>query len=225
MRPPGPRTRLETLTILFSAIGADEGLAVTLSDLDGAVRPVQGTLARPLQKNPRALTDELRCSPRRSALPRPHQPAPGGRLRAGIERAALLLGEGGDHRRALSYEDLGDDSRRSLGRPRNDLERIRRRAEREERRNQGGAPPSMPCEVSCRPAASGRPPLAAAESSAAPEAATPDLAARIESALPRQAVTLRPRRSWFRVAGLRHPRPRSGHRGALRDRRSARPAE
>jgi hypothetical protein len=131
----------EILTDVFSAIGEDGGLAhVALSDLDAATRLCQTALGKGARAKPRtAFAEELRAlrlAAAEALLARTSRPPLGELERSAFERAGLLLGEAGDHRRAARvYEELGDDPRAAeawgaLG----DLERMEAALERDERR-------------------------------------------------------------------------------------------
>ena len=106
-----------TLTVVFGAVGTSEGgLAfVSLSDVDAASRVLCDTLANVAPaKNPRAgQADELRAlrlAAAEALLARSSRPPLTELERRALERAAVLLGAGGDHRRAaLTYEELGQD--------------------------------------------------------------------------------------------------------------------
>jgi hypothetical protein len=131
----------EILTDLFSAMSDGGGLSqVALLDLDAATRLVQAALAKTAgAKSRAALADELRTlrlAAAEALLAHTSRPPLGELERRAFERAALLLAEGGDQRRAArSYEELGDDPRAAeawgaLG----DLERMEAALERDERR-------------------------------------------------------------------------------------------
>lgn len=132
----------EALTTLFEAIAAREGIAyVALGELDTATRLLVDALAEiPPPKRPNGLlADELRAlriAAAEALLSRCSRPPMGELERRVLRRAATLLDEGGDHRRAaLSYEDLGEDVRAAnawgaMG----DLERMEAALAREERR-------------------------------------------------------------------------------------------
>jgi len=108
-----------TLTVVFSAVGRSEGgLAfVSLTDVDAAARLLSDALAHVAPpKNPRAgQADELRSlrlSAAEALLARSSRPPLTELERRALERAATLLAAGGDHRRAaLTYEELGQDTR------------------------------------------------------------------------------------------------------------------
>ena len=132
----------DALTSLFDAIAAKEGIAyVSLVDLDTATRLLAESLAEivPPKKPNAALADELRAlriSAAEALLSRSIRPAVGEIERRILGRAAALLSDGGDHRRAaLAHEELGDDVRAAsawgaLG----DLERMETALARDERR-------------------------------------------------------------------------------------------
>jgi len=132
-----------TLTVVFSAVGRSEGgLAfVSLTDVDAAARLLSDALAHVAPpKNPRAgQADELRAlrlSAAEALLARSSRPPLTELERRALERAATLLAAGGDHRRAaLTYEELGQDTRAgdawgAIG----DLERMEAALAREEAR-------------------------------------------------------------------------------------------
>jgi hypothetical protein len=108
-----------TLTVVFGAVGGNEGgLAfVSLNDVDAAARVLSDALANIAPpKNPRAgQADEmraLRLAAAEALLARSTRPPLTELERRALERAAALLAAGGDHRRAaLTYEELGQDTR------------------------------------------------------------------------------------------------------------------
>jgi hypothetical protein len=133
-----------TLTIVFGAVGGNEGgLAfVSLTDVDAAARLLTDTLAGiAAPKNPRAgAADEmraLRLAAAEALLARSSRPPLTELERRALDRAAALLAAGGDHRRAaLTYEELGQDSRAgeawgAIG----DLERMEAALAREDQRS------------------------------------------------------------------------------------------
>jgi hypothetical protein len=132
-----------TLTVVFGAVGNGEGgLAfVSLTDVDAAARLLSDALAHIAPaKNPRAgQADEmrsLRLSAAEALLARSSRPPLTELERRALERAAALLAAGGDHRRAaVTYEELGQDTRAgdawgAIG----DLERMEAALAREEAR-------------------------------------------------------------------------------------------
>jgi hypothetical protein len=127
----------ELLTNLFGALRTDE---VALADLDTAARLLVDELGGPnAPKRPNsAVTDELRAlrmAAGEAVLARCGHPPVSDLERRAMARAAGLLTDAGDHRRAaLVYEELGDEGRAAerwgaLG----DLERMEAALEREER--------------------------------------------------------------------------------------------
>jgi hypothetical protein len=132
-----------TLTVVFAAVANSEGgLAfVSLNDVDAAARVLSDTLANvaPPKKPGAGQADELRAlrlAAAEALLGRSSRPPLTELERRALERAAALLGAGGDHRRAaLTYEELGQDVRASdawgaIG----DLDRMEAALAREEAR-------------------------------------------------------------------------------------------
>jgi hypothetical protein len=117
----------EALTALFGAVGASEQDApyVTLADLDGASRllvdALSGLAPRGKDRAPKyAPADEeeadevaaVRMAAAEALSTRSRRPALSELERRALGRAARLLADAGDHRRAaLTYEDLGDETR------------------------------------------------------------------------------------------------------------------
>jgi hypothetical protein len=206
----------DALTTLFDAIAAKEGIAyVALVDLDTATRLVAESLGEmtPAKKPNPALDDELRAlriATAEALLSRSSRPAVGEVERRVLGRAAALLSDGGDHRRAaLAHEDLGDDVRAAsawgaLG----DLDRMEAALTRDERRDSArrSAVDAMRRFEALMTGGERRDAIAvAALVSGVDEAATArQLAARIESRLIRgRALTLRgPDGRLVRIAGL-----------------------
>jgi hypothetical protein len=202
----------ELLTNLFGALRTDE---VPLADLDTAARLLADELAGPsAPKRPNAtVSDELRAlrmAAGEAVLSRCGHPPVSELERRAMARAAALLTDGGDHRRAaMVYEELGDEARAAerwgaLG----DLDRMEAALEREERvtaaRRTGVE--AMRLFESLMAAGERRQAVgAAAAASGIDEAATlRQLAARIEGRfLHGRAVTLRLGGGpWVRVAAL-----------------------
>jgi hypothetical protein len=141
----------DALTALFGGVGAGEHEVafVSLTDLDTASRVLGDALAAlsapkgggrsDKRKADADLDDELaavRIAAAEALSVRASRPPLIDLERRALARAATLLGEAGDHRRAaLAYEDLGDDARAAgawgaLG----DLERMEAALAREEQR-------------------------------------------------------------------------------------------
>ncbi len=202
----------ELLTNLFGALRTDE---VALADLDTAARLLGDELAGPAApKNPNAtVVDELRAlrmAAGEAVLSRCGHPPVSELERRAMARAAALLTDGGDHRRAaVVYEELGDEGRAAerwgaLG----DLDRMEAALEREERlavARRTGIEAMRRFESLMAAGERRQAVAAAAASSGIDEAATlRQLATRIESRLLRgRAVTLRLGSGpWVRIAAL-----------------------
>jgi hypothetical protein len=202
----------ELLTNLFGALRTDE---VALADLDSAARLLAEELAGPnAPKRPNAaVADEmraLRLAAGEAVLARCGHPPVGDLERRAMARAAALLADGGDHRRAaLVYEELGDDARAAerwgaLG----DLERMEAALEREERLayvRRAGIETMRHFEALMTAGERRQAVAIAAAATGIDEAPTlRQLAARIESRLLRgRALTLRLGGGpWVRVAAL-----------------------
>jgi hypothetical protein len=202
----------ELLTNLFGALRADE---VGLADLDTAARLLTDELTGPgaPKRLNATVTDELRAlrlAAGEAVLSRCGHPPVSELERRAMGRAAALLTDGGDHRRAaMVYEELGDEGRAAerwgaLG----DLERMEAALEREERlaaTRRTGVEAMRRFESLMAAGERRQAVAAAAAASGIDEAATlRQLAARIESRLLRgRALTLRLAGGpWVRVAAL-----------------------
>jgi hypothetical protein len=140
----------EALTSLFGAVGASEQEVayVSLTDLDTASRVLADALAalsppRRRDRPPKPVVDEeedevaaVRIAAAEALSARSSRPPLTELERRALARAAKLLAEAGDNRRAaLTYEDLGDEPRAAnawgaLG----DLERMEAALARDEQR-------------------------------------------------------------------------------------------